>query len=401
MRIVHCEDFFHPDAGYQLNILARYMRSKGHEVIVLTSELTKMPSYLTDFFGLNNINERDRSYAEETGVKIIRLPIMRYLSGRSIYYPGYFKKLDALLPDVAFIHGEDTYLGIRCLWRLKKFPYPILFDDHMVDIASRNPLYPLFRKFYRAFMAPIINKSRLTVIRTHDDDFIFKHYGITRERGPYIGFGSNLQLFHPDIAAGQATRAELGIASDEFVAIYAGKLDESKGGLLLAEAVKERFPVERKLAFLVVGNTAAVDGSYAERVEASLSVSKNKIVRLPTQPYGKLNRYFQCADIAVFPKQCSLTFFDTQACGLPVVMEDNDINIARAAHSNGLVFKSGDVEDFRAKITMMAEMPDGELQAMKESAERFILDNYNYDDIAEQYLDVVMRVAQEHKRVRK
>ena len=35
-------------------------------------------------------------------------------------------------------------------------------------------------------------------------------------------------------------RNEHGISKDDFVVIYAGKLDESKGGMLLANAIKER-----------------------------------------------------------------------------------------------------------------------------------------------------------------
>lgn len=38
MKIVHVEDFFHPDAGYQINILPKYMAKMGHEVVVITSE---------------------------------------------------------------------------------------------------------------------------------------------------------------------------------------------------------------------------------------------------------------------------------------------------------------------------------------------------------------------------
>ena len=397
MRIVHCEDFFHPDAGYQLNILARYMQSMGHEVIILTSELKKMPAFLTDFFGVENIAERDQEYTRETGVQIIRVPIIKYYSGRSIYRPGHFKKLDSLNPDVVFFHGEDTYLGIRATWRLKRFPYPILFDDHMTDIASKNPLSPLFRKFYRTFMAPKINKNKLTVIRTFDEDFIFEHYGISRDFAPYIGFGSNLQLFHPDVAARDLTRKELGISNDDFVVVYAGKLDEFKGGLLLAEVVKEPFTIDKKIAFLIIGNTAATDDGYAQKVEEAFSASQNRLIRLPTQPYRNLNKYFQCSDIVIFPKQCSLTFFDAQACGLPVVMEDNEINKERVTHNNGVVFKSGDAGDLREKITMLTSLPDDELQAMKDSAERFIAENYNYDDIANQYLEIVTRVVQEHR----
>lgn len=49
MRIVHIEDFFHPNAGYQINILPKYMVKQGHSVTIVTSEMEKIPEGLTVF----------------------------------------------------------------------------------------------------------------------------------------------------------------------------------------------------------------------------------------------------------------------------------------------------------------------------------------------------------------
>ena len=100
MHFVHIEDFFHPDAGYQLNVLSRLQVKQGHSVTVITSELEKMPSYLTSFFGKENIQKRDEVFYHLTGVKIIRMPLLGYYSGRSIYHPKIFKTVNSLSPDV-------------------------------------------------------------------------------------------------------------------------------------------------------------------------------------------------------------------------------------------------------------------------------------------------------------
>ncbi|MBP3538478.1 MAG: glycosyl transferase, partial [Oscillospiraceae bacterium] len=72
MRIIQLESFFHPDAGYKINILAKYFAKMGHESIIITSELDKIPDYLTSFFGRENIEVRDREYEQKYNVKIIR-----------------------------------------------------------------------------------------------------------------------------------------------------------------------------------------------------------------------------------------------------------------------------------------------------------------------------------------
>jgi hypothetical protein len=50
MRFVHVEDFVHPNAGYQINLLTRLQVQQGHEVIIVAGELDKMPVFLTSFF---------------------------------------------------------------------------------------------------------------------------------------------------------------------------------------------------------------------------------------------------------------------------------------------------------------------------------------------------------------
>ena len=115
MKIVHIEDYFHPDAGYQINILPKYLSKFGHSQTIITSEMKKIPEELTSFFGKTNIDERDRVYEKENGVKIIRLPLITFLSGRAVFGLGLEYKLKKLKPDVIYVHGNDTLTGIRVI----------------------------------------------------------------------------------------------------------------------------------------------------------------------------------------------------------------------------------------------------------------------------------------------
>jgi glycosyltransferase involved in cell wall biosynthesis len=386
MKIVHIEDFFHPDAGYQINILAKYMSSQGHQVYIVTSELDKIPAVLTNFFGKNNIQERDETFTKNTGVRIIRVPLWARISGRSIYKSSIFKIVDSLCPDVLYIHGNDTYLGIRYTFKLGKLKYPVIFDNHMLDIASKNKFNKLFYWFYRHCVAPKLIKHKSIVIRTVDDNFVLNRLGIPLEQTPVIGFGSDLLRFHPDDAVRRQMREKLGIPQDNIVFIYAGKIDESKGGTFLATGLKDRFITKNNLTFLIIGNCV---GECRETVESLFAGSENQILRLPTQAYTDLNQYFQCADVAIFPKQCSLTFYDVQACGLPVIVEDNVINTERVKHKNGICFKSGDINDFRSKIIDFAQMGSNALEQMKQCSVQYIKDNYDYKKMSDKYIELL------------
>lgn len=382
MRIVNIEDYFHPEAGYQINILSKYLALFGHEVIIITAETDKIPDGLTSFFKRDNIEQSDKDYTEKYGVKIIRLPIKAFISGRAIFTKALKKTIIELSPDILYVHGNDTAVGMWALSNYQKLKIPLLTDSHMLSMASVNPFNKLFHLFYKSFITPIIKKNNITVIRTQDDPYAEKVLGIPLSQAPWISYGSDTLLFHPDPDVKSEFRRENGIGEDDFVVVYTGKLDESKGGKLLAETFKKKFDTEKNVVLVAVGNTT---GDYGKEVEKIFSESENRVIRFPTQKYCDLPRFYQSADLSVFARQCSLSFYDAQACGLPVLSEDNNINVDRCSHQNGWNFKAENAEDFRAHIAAAANMPEKEYATVGENAYRFITEHYNYEDKAREY----------------
>lgn len=391
MNIVHIEDFFHPDAGYQINILPKYMVKQGHDVTIVTSEMEKIPTSLTSFFGKDNIEQADTKYTNLTGVKIIRLPLKTFISGRAVFGTNLFSKVEELSPDILYVHGNDTLTAMRYLIRINKINYPIIMDSHMLAMASVNKFNKIFRKIYRKVFTPIIIKNQIQVIRTQDDNYVEKYLGIPLIQCPWISVGSDTFSFYPDKIARDKFRKSNNINDDDFVVIYTGKLDESKGGLLLAQAFEKKFNIDKNIVLVVVGS---LDGEYGQKVNGIFSKSENRILQFPTQKYIELAKFYQMADLSVFPRQCSLSFYDAQACGVPVVSEDNNINIDRLKYNNGLNFKSGDLEDFREKILNCIEMSNIEFNQMGDNAYNFVKKNNNYEDIANRYIEVLLS---EHK----
>ena len=83
---------------------------------------------------------------------------------------------------------------------------------------------------------------------------------------------------------------------------------------------------------------------------------------------------------------------------MPVVSEDNNINIDRLKYGNGLNFRLGDVEDFKKKIMCYIELDDEKFNKIKENAYNFVVNNYDYKVIARRYTDILI---QETKRFKK
>lgn len=396
MKILMIEDFFHPQAGYQLNVLAPYLVKYGHEVTIMCGEMDRFPDYLTGFFGKDGLSDKDRSFTEETGVKIIRIPVQKYISGRAIFDKIVFEKAKEMTPDVIYAHGNDSYNGMQFLLKQKMFNCPVLSDSHMVDMASTNKFASVYRAIYRLFVTPVIKKNKNIIIRTVDDPFIIKSYGIPKEQAPVVGFGSDTRKFHPDKSVKAEMRRELGISDDEIVVVYAGKLDEFKGGLFLAESIHDKIEIQgAKLRFLLIGN---ISGDKAKETGELLDQSENNLLMYPTQVYSDLPKWFQTADVAIFPKQCSLTYYDVLACGLPVLVEDNPIGEQRAKECGAtFTFKSGNKDNFRNKLieivnAIMMEKENNEKHRFEDIALDYILKNYNYEKQAREYEKIITDV---------
>lgn len=398
MRFVHVDDVMLPDAGYQINMLTKLQVEQGHEVIVVTAELDKFPPQLTAFFGKDNIAEKDKRFEENTGVKIVRHPLYAYYSGRAIYKPGLQKVIKSLNADVLFIHCEDTYVGMKLIWAYDKMKIPYVLDCHMLEMASENRFREYFRMFFRKFVTPIILKNKIPLIRIVDSDFVEKHYGIPLDRTKLLSFGTDTEFYKPNSSTRSEFRDELGFSENDFVVIYAGKMDHSKGGQFLAETLREKFILEGKnIKFIIIGNPPGDE--YGEEVTKILSRSENKIIRFPTQTYADLARFYQMADIAIFPKQCSMSYFEVQSCGLPVVLEKNEINVERAAGKKGIIFSEGSVEEFRNAILKFGNMPNEEFVQYKNNARQNVVDNYNFIPIAQQFTDVMIQAYKDfHKK---
>ncbi len=391
MRIVHWDEMFHPDFGYQINVLTKYQAMQGHEIIIVTSEkIQNHPTFRG--FATHSSDEEivkgDKNFEKMTGVKIIRLPIRKVVSGRVIYKRGYIKILEQLKPDVLFCHTHDTFSGMKITRYAKNAQFPIVFDSHMLEMASINPLKNLYRIYYKTFYTPIIKKNKYVIIRTQNDAYVEKCLGIPLEQAPFISFGTDTSLFFPNEKVKLQFREDHNISPDDFVIVYTGKLSQAKGGKLLAQALKKKLDnnKNKKVVALIIGTT---DGDYGVEVESLLEESENTIIRFSTQKYFNLAKFYQAADLCVFAKQCSLSFYDAQACGVPVLSEDNDVNRDRMKYKNGLNFIPDDVEDFRRKIIEFIEMPIESYNEMRDNSYLSVKNNYNYKKIAQEYTDII------------
>lgn len=399
MKIVQIEGFFHPDAGYQINIISKYMVKAGHEVTIITGQLDNVNTPTVSFFGKDNIDQKDKRYQKKYNVKIIRVPVKRIISNRAQFSKDIYAVIKRENPSIVYVHGNDSLFGMQYLRRYKRLGYPLIMDSHMLAMASKNKLGRYFHKFYMVFFTPIIIKNGIRVIRTQDDSYVKDEFGIPLKLAPWISVGSDTMLFHPDAVNRMMFREKNHIDKDAFIVLYAGKLDDSKGGLILAEGILKKIDTRKKLVFCIVGKTV---GSYGESVENTFKKSDNIIIRFPTQKYEELAEFYQAADMAVFPRQCSLSFYDVQASGLPVLFEDDSVNESRINNENAMTFASDNTDDFRKRLTQMINMDEERFEHMKKASVDYVLNGFDYKEITDRYLELIEKeMKRQKKKLRK
>ena len=401
MKIVHVEDFVHPNAGYQINMLGRLQAQQGHEVHIVGGEMDKFPAILTEFFGNTDIPEHDERFHRETGARIHRVPLHGFYSGRAIFHLfKLFRKVRQLKPDVVFVHSEDTLTGILFILFSRWLPYPLVLDCHMLEMASVNPYREYFRAFYRRLITPIILKRQIPLIRVADTDYVEKCLGIPLSHTHLLPLGTDTDFFRPSAENGLKVRKQLGLSPDAFVVVYAGKLDPDKGGKFFSEALSRKLQAAtgRAIEFIIIGNAV---GDYGRQVDEVFAASENRIIRLPTQRYPDLAGFFQASDLAIFPRQCSMNFFQVQACGLPVLFEANEINNIRVSGDNAFTFPPGSIDGFREKLIELASRPPAAHAASVRRSRQYALEGYDFVAIAKQYTEVLRAAAEKWERENK
>ena len=393
MRILHIDETFHPSFGYQCNPLAKFQQREGNEVFIIAPEAPYIYKVYHSFgeYG-ENLDKEDAYYTKDTGVQIIRVPAKGWIMERLNYdMPKLYDAIKQVKPDSIMVHCAETLTAIRVLRHLNR-EYPMIIDSHMLSMASQNKLSWLFDFAYRLLCTSIIKRQGIRIIKTQNDDYVTTHLGVPDYLTRFISFGTDTVLFHPNEDAKNVFLAEKGLPKESFVIVSTGKLNAQKNGKLFASAVKDKF-ANRRVVVIVVANFVS---EYEMQVKHELENGSNEVFFFPVQRYLDLPWFYQIADVTVFPKQCSMSFYDAQSCASPVISEKGHVNEERNSHGNGLCFECGSVDDLRCKIQTLIDMQPNEYKKMRQNSLKYS-SCFSYDIIASEYTEELEEARRKFK----
>jgi len=228
--------------------------------------------------------------------------------------------------------------------------------------------------------------------------------GVPTEKVCTIPPGVDLQLFQPRPKS--VSRAEIGIAPDEHVVLFVGRIDPIKGidTLIDAAEIMLSASVEPKPTFLIVGGDLGADGvpvgplaAVAESIALRGIADSFRLVG--SQPQDLLPVFYGAADVVAVPSRYEsfgLVAVEALVCARPVV----------ASRVGGLRFT---IDEGTTSFLVKPQSPqalagalekilsDEPLRTAMSATARSSVARYDWANVARQVKHVYRRLAEGHR----
>ncbi len=286
-------------------------------------------------------------YESEFVPNVARDPGTHHFMG--LRNPALTARLAAWRPDALLLFGYAYASHLRALAWARCHGAPLIFrgDSHLLG----RPALPwlkkiLFRTLYRQFAA-------LTCVGAANRDY-FLALGVPAKKLFFAPHSVNHELFDPSLtghrAAAQALRAQLGLAPDTRVVLFAGKL---------AAAKQPRELLEAFLALNAPGTALVFVGDGEEKtalLDCAQAAPPGRVHFLPFANQSEMPARYLLADIFALPSRglyetWGLAVNEAMSMGVPCLVSDR-VGCQRDLvldGETGWVFPAGDAAQLRER----------------------------------------------------
>jgi glycosyltransferase involved in cell wall biosynthesis len=190
-----------------------------------------------------------------------------------------------------------------------------------------------------------------------------------------------------------ALRRRYGL-EDKKVVLYAGKIRESKGVMVLLSAMKQVFSREPKAHLVLAGGTgfgykrADKKTEFYNRLQKEIGPLRNRVLQIGFTPPQDMPSIYLLGDIFVAPSQLEealgMVFLEASSCGLPIIgTSQGGIPEVLMDQKTGLLLKEkANAEELSNKILFLLQHP-GQARAFGETGRQFMEENFSWSRIAE------------------
>ena len=232
MKIAHlCLSCFYIDGfSYQENLLSKFHKRAGHDVLLLASTETYLSNKKLGYV-------KPGSYINGDGIKVIRVEYRKCLPLKVMkklrLHPRIFKELKHFSPDIIMFHGLCGWEILTAAKYKKSNPSVRLYADSHEDaynsarnFLSRFLLHGIYYKFVLRQALPYLDQILYVSLDTRD--FISKTYGLPDDKMSFFPLGGIIYSDDEYLEKRKISRASLNITEEQIVIVQAGKLEKRK-----------------------------------------------------------------------------------------------------------------------------------------------------------------------------
>lgn len=388
MKIVHVINYFQHQLGYQEYYLAKEHAKAGHDVYVITSnKYFPFPDY--DNTLKNILGEREFKPREESidGIKVIRLKGKLEQPARRIWLKGLLKKIREIKPDIIISHGESTYSTAILSLMLKFSKFKLITDSHTHYTEYYKKDKSFKTKIILFFFRNLVwknKKLKIIAVTNQTKVFLNREYEIDSDKMNIIPLGTDTEMFCPDLDIRKSVRNELNISDNEILIIYTGKIVQSKNPALIIEACSGLFN-KYNLKIIYIGS---VGKEYSDKFNRLKKDFDKYIIHHEAVPNSEIHKYYQAADIGIWPKEASMSSVDAVSCGLPVII--SDYLGERISNQNGIGIKENNLESLKKAILELVS--DKKLLELMGKNGRLLAEkHFDWKYISQQFIELALK----------
>ena len=365
-KIVHVSYYFHPEMGYDINLIGKH-HSSDFDFVIITSDI--LDPWNTN---AQAIKEKDLEFEKKFNVKIIRCSSFTPLNNHSVYMKRLRKTILAQSPDLVFFHGVEAYTYYFTLLTLPK-TIKIFADTHTLRSQYKDMGFMgnIAFSFFKKIVVPRINKKPNVFFYTapENKDMLIEDFGFDASFVEDNEISVDHSVFYPK----PADRSLISGLKQQQTIGYVGKFDSHKKPHLILEALKQ-LDLKQPINLIFIGpkDEHYMNESWNEDgLSNMISVFHEGSVK-----NTELVDYYSLFDFLIIPKFNSLSSLDIQACAKPLIMEGDETNALRCK-KGGILYESDNIDDLARAISALLE-DDVLRKSLSQQGWEYVKENYNY-----------------------
>lgn len=384
---------------YTINI-AKSLINKGHEVAIITPEITKnyvkyegvkthpvyfkkdeiidsqldfnFPCFTTHPFSNNsfyNLSDEELQDYKDVFIKAIE------------------EEIDEFKPDI--IHSGHIWV-LSAL--ASNYNLPLIITAHGTDLLGYEQ-----SERYRDYANIAASKcDKIITISEDNSNLVAKIFPNCVDKTVYIKNGYDANIFYPDNIKRENLFQQLGITREyKNVISFAGKLTHIKGVDTLLQAASEYS--NNDTLTIIAGNGELYD--QLNKLKETLKLKD--VIFTGNVDHDMLRKIFSIADISIVPSRSEafgLVAIEAMACGTPVIATNQGGLPGIINEKVGSLIEVGDYHSLANQISVFLKNKD---MFNRDYIANYALDNYSQDKLIDRLIDIYEEaINNNYKKVR-